>query len=147
MMNERITTIMTPHPVSVSPSDTLEDVKRLLLHSRIHHLPVVDGDQLVGLITTYDLWRQDQDFADYGSIKASEIMTTRLAKLSPDDKVGTAAELFLDKRIHALPVVQDGRLLGIVTSFDVLKYNFRKEYPRPILFADIYYQDQRRAAS
>lgn len=148
MMNDKVSTIMTPRPLTVAPDDTLEDVKHLFFTQRVHHLPVVAGGQLVGLVTTYDLWKQDENFSDYAAIKVDEIMSTRLARLSPDDKVGTAAELFLDKRIHALPVVNDrGSLVGIVTSFDVLRYNFRKEYPRPILFADIYYQGQRSYAS
>ena len=141
MMNELVNTIMTSNPITVSPQATLEDVKTIFLNSRIHHLPVTVEGRLVGLVTTYDLWRQDQNFADYSKITVGEIMTTRLAKITPEDKVGTAAELFLDKRLHALPVVTEGdRLVGIVTSFDVLRYNFRREYPKPILFADVYYQ-------
>lgn len=47
-------------------------------------------------------------------------------KLEPEDKIGTAAELFLDNRFHALPVVSDGYLVGLVTTFDVLRYEFKK---------------------
>lgn len=148
MMNEKVTTIMTPSPVTVGPSASLDEVKNIFMARRIHHLPVVRRGELIGLVTTYDLWQQDENFKDYGTITVQEVMTTRLAKISPSDKVGTAAELFLNKNIHALPVVdEDGQLLGIVTSFDILRYSFRKEYPRPILFADVYYSGQRQIAS
>jgi CBS domain-containing protein len=62
-------------------------------------------------------------------------MTHRIAKLELDDKVGTAAEIFLENRFHALPIVDENdHLLGIVTTFDVLKYEFEKEYPKERTF-------------
>lgn len=55
-------------------------------------------------------------------------MTTGVVRISPIDKIGTAAELFLDNRFHALPVVaEENRLLGIFTSFNILLYEFKKE--------------------
>jgi CBS domain-containing protein len=148
MMNEKVTTIMTPSPITVGPSASLEEVKDIFMARRVHHLAVVQAGELLGLVTTYDLWQQDENFKDYSSIAVEEIMTTKLAKISPNDKVGTAAELFLNKNIHALPVVGEyDQLLGIVTSFDILRYSFRKAYPRPILFAEVYYSGQRQAAS
>jgi len=56
-------------------------------------------------------------------------MTKHVATLEPEDKVGSAAELFLENLFHAVPIVKDGVLQGIVTSFDVIKYEFHKEYP------------------
>ena len=56
-------------------------------------------------------------------------MTTKLATLEPSDKVGSAAEIFLEHLFHAVPIVKDGELVGIITSFDVMKYEFRKAYP------------------
>lgn len=138
MMNEPVSSIMTTNPVALHPDHTLADVQGIFTKNRIHHLPVVDEGKLVGLITTYDLWKQDLPFDQYSQKTVGEIMTTRLAKIRPHDKVGTAAELFLDNRFHALPVVEDGRLVGIVTSFDVLRYEFIKEYQQPILYKDIY---------
>ena len=137
MMNEPIKSIMTRNPVSLPVESSLADVMRVFANQRIHHLPVVDNKRLVGLITTYDLWRQDTPFENYANIKVTDVMTRRLAKISPDDKIGTAAELFLDKRIHALPVVEEGVLVGIVTSFDVLRYEFKKEYKSAILYKDV----------
>jgi len=64
-------------------------------------------------------------------------MSTKLVKIEPDDKVGTAAELFLDNRFHALPVVAEGKLVGLVTTFDMLKYEFKKEYKEAILYKDV----------
>ena len=56
-------------------------------------------------------------------------MTKRLATLEPDEKIGAAAEVLLEHLFHAVPITLDGDLVGIVTTFDILKYEFSKEYP------------------
>lgn len=145
MMNEFVHTIMIKELITLSPKNTLSDVRRIFLNKRIHHLPVIDEGKLVGLITTYDLWKTDISITEYDNIFVSQVMTTKLLKISPDDKIGTAAELFLDNRFHALPVVQDGILVGLVTSFDILRYEFKKEYPQPILFKEVLEQGLRAA--
>ena len=130
MMNEPLSSIMTTDIVTVNPGDTLQTVKDILFSKRIHHLPVVDGRKLVGIITTYDLVRLDQPFSEYENIRVKEVMTTKMATLEPHEKIGSAAEIFLENLFHGLPVVNEaGELLGIVTTFDVLKYEFDKEYP------------------
>lgn len=138
MMNELITSIMTKNPVSLKPDSTLAEVHDLFAANRIHHIPITDASgDLMGLITTYDLWKLNLPFENYKEMKVSEVMSTKLAKISTSDKVGTAAELFLDNRFHAIPVVENNKLLGIVTSFDVLKYCFKKEYDAPILYKEV----------
>lgn len=138
MMNEFVQTIMTRNPITISERGTLEDVKKLFDQNRIHHLPVInDEGDLLGLITTYDLWRLNRNFDDYQQISVKDVMNVKFAKVGSDDKVGTAAELFLDRRFHALPVVDGKKLVGIVTSFDVLRYEFRREYEKPILYEDV----------
>ncbi len=135
MMNEQVRRIMTQNPISVNPQDSISTATALLKGSRIHHLPVVDnGNILVGMVTIYDLWNNQSP--DKTSV--SDIMSTSTIKITPLDKVGTAAELFLDKRFHALPVVNlRGELKGMVTSFDVLKYEFKREYKIPILYKEV----------
>jgi CBS domain-containing protein len=138
MMNEQIRSIMTKAPVTVSPESTLSDVLDLFKKRRVHHLPVTKNNKLVGLVTTYDLWKFNQQQENYKHIHVSEVMSTNLCKISPIDKVGTAAELLMDKRFHALPVVNlRGELKGIVTSFDIMKYTLNKAYPNPILYKEV----------
>jgi acetoin utilization protein AcuB len=138
MMNEAISTIMTKNPISLVPHDTLDMVKSIFAKYRIHHLPVVDGRKLVGILTTYDMWKLNTTFDQYSTIKVEDVMNKKIAVVEAEDKIGTAAELFLDNRFHALPVVENGNLVGIVTSFDVLKYEFLKEYPNPILYKEVF---------
>lgn len=143
MMNEAIHTIMTKNPISLSPKHTIADVESLFKHHRIHHLPVVDEGRLIGLVTTYDLWNHRS--SDPTKIFVTDVMNTRIIRISPDDKIGTAAELFLDNSFHALPVVQDDKLVGIVTTFDVLKYEFKKEYDNIILYKHVFDKNLRTA--
>lgn len=128
-MNEPLSSIMTRNVITAGPNDKLSVARDIFMRDRVHHLPIVDGRKLVGILTTYDLFKFQGHNGNYDTAKIRDIMTTHLATLEPEDKVGSAAELFLENLFHAVPVVKDGDLLGIVTSFDVLKYEFRKEYP------------------
>ncbi len=129
MMNEPLSSIMTRNVITAGPNDRLSVAHDIFMNNRVHHLPIVDGRRLVGILTTYDLFKHQLQNGKHGDIFLKEIMTTHVATLEPDDKVGSAAELFLENLFHAVPIVKGGDLQGIVTSFDVLKYEFRKEYP------------------
>jgi CBS domain-containing protein len=138
MMNERVSTIMIKNLITLTPESTLAEVSEIFSTRKIHHIPVLEGGTLAGLITIYDLWRKNVLHEDYPKIKVVDVMSKKLIKLEPEDKIGTAAELFLDNRFHALPVVDGEKLVGLITTFDVLKYSFKKEYPDPILYKDVF---------
>jgi CBS domain-containing protein len=129
MMNEPLSSIMTFNVITVGPDDKLSSARDVFMKNRVHHLPVVIGKKLVGILTTYDLFKFVQKNGDYESTLIKDVMTTHIATLEPEDKVGSAAELFLENLFHAVPIVKDNELIGIVTSFDVIKYEFHKEYP------------------
>lgn len=129
-MNEPLSTIMTRDLITLSKNDTLAKANELLKTKRIHHLPVVEDGNLIGLITTYDLFKLRFDKEHYDEVKIDEVMTRKLATLEPTDKIGTAAEIFMAHLFHAVPIVEGNKLMGIVTTHDLLKYCFRKEYER-----------------
>ncbi len=135
MMNEPLSSIMTANLITVQPSDKLTAVQHILTTKRIHHVPVVEGKRLVGLLTTYDLFKLCRSGEDYDQIEVRDVMTTRLATLEPEDKVGSASEVFLENLFHAIPIVKDDELVGIVTTLDVLRYSYEKEYPRQVSVA------------
>ncbi|MEM6877572.1 MAG: CBS domain-containing protein [Bacteroidota bacterium] len=139
MMNEEVRTIMSKEVRTVSPSDTIEQVSQLMQNERLQQLPVVDAQgHLVGLITSYDLWRCSITPDCNESNSVSDIMTTHIVKLAPKDKVGTAAELFMDRRFKTLPVVNlRNELKGVITAFDLIRYSIKKEYPDPILYQEV----------
>jgi len=129
-MNEPISSIMTTKVVTVRPDDTLEAVKDILFFKKVHHIPVVEGHRLVGIITSYDLVKLGRCQEEYRQIKVKEVMTEKVATLEPEEKIGAAAQIFLENLFHGIPIVNEDRdLVGIVTSLDVLRYNFHKAYP------------------
>ena len=137
MMNEEVRTIMSTKVTTAGPNETVGNVLKTMERKRLQQLPVVEAGKLVGLITTYDLWQHCRDNPDCEKRLVRDVMTQAVVKLAPKDKVGTAAELFMDRRFKTLPVVNlRDELKGVVTAFDVIKYSFKKEYPEPILYAE-----------
>lgn len=136
MMNEQVRRIMTTNPHTASPSQSIQEIIQIMDQNEINQLPVVDNGKLVGMITTHDLWKHCRHHGNNSLVQ--DVMTTNVIKITPLDKVGTAAELFMDRRFKTLPVVNlRNELKGVVTSFDVMKYTLKKEYPTPILYANV----------
>ena len=135
MMNEPLSTIMTRDVITATQDDNLTVARQIFLKNKVHHLPIVNGSNLVGILTTYDLFKLNgsHNGKNLEEMTIKDVMTKRVATLEPDDKIGSAAELFLENRFHAVPIVKDGILQGIVTSFDVIKYEFTKEYPTQVI--------------
>lgn len=130
MMNEYISTIMSTEVITLDVNDNLGRVVDILKKNRVHHLPVVDGKKLVGIVTSWDLLKLNKTFEEYPTINVSDIMTKKVATLEPDMHIGSVAEVLLENLFHAIPIVNDDHeLVGIVTAFDVLRYEHDKEYP------------------
>ncbi len=133
MMNEPLSSIMTTKVITAGPDDKLSVARDVFMKNRVHHLPIVRGTRLVGILTTYDMFKLIDSGHDYHNVLIKDVMTQKVATLEPKDKVGSAAELFLENLFHAVPIVENGELKGIVTSFDVIKYEFHKEYPTQVI--------------
>ncbi len=131
MMNEQLQLLMTTEVVTLTPENTLGDAREILLKKRIHHIPIVDaGNKLVGMVTSWDIFKLGKSADELADIKISDVMTKKLATLEPDSHLGAAAEVLMTHLFHAIPIVDDDHVLkGIVTTYDLLKYAFRKEYP------------------
>ncbi|HJW30401.1 MAG TPA: CBS domain-containing protein, partial [Saprospiraceae bacterium] len=119
MMNEPVSSIMSRNVVTAGPNDKLSVAREIFMRDKVHHLPIVDGRKLVGILTTYDMFKVRGNSVDYDKILIKDVMTTHMATLEPEEKVGVAAELFLENLFHAVPIVKDGELQGLVTAFDV----------------------------
>lgn len=140
MLNEEVRRIMTKDPPVAHPEDTIRDVTNLMLEKRLQQMPVVDDNNvLVGMITSYDLWRNQRESSDFDEKRVRDVMTTKVLVITPKDKVGTAAELFMDRRFKTLPVVNlRHELKGVITAFDVIRHTLTREYPRPILYSEVF---------
>ncbi len=131
MMHERLHSIMTREVVTLRVDQTVAEAYTMVRNRRFHHLPVVDNDgKLVGIITSFDLLKMGVCPDEYSQYMISDVMTTHVAYLSPEDQIGAAAEVFMEHLFHGLPICDDEmRLVGIVTTHDILKYEYFKEYP------------------
>ncbi len=120
-----IDTIMTTDLITVPPSATLAEARELMHDHRIHHLPVVDNDGLVGLLTLTDVLaasdsrlRAKDSRMRARNITISEVMTTDIATVDVSASLRQAA-LFLEKhKIGCLPVMSGDKLTGIITDTD-----------------------------
>jgi acetoin utilization protein AcuB len=123
--------IMQTEVTTATPATKIPAVLRLLERRRVRHLPVVEGDTLVGFISDRDLKQAMLSLAattDGGGLAraedrlaAADIMTRTITTIGPMFAVEDAARLMVTKRISALPVTEGDRLLGIVSETDVLQ--------------------------
>jgi CBS domain-containing protein len=135
--------VMTRAPMSVSPQTPIVEAARLMLQHRISGLPVTDGKgAVVGLITEGDLLRRAEtgterhrspwltflvapgrlahDYASANARKVAEAMTTDVAVVAPSDDLAVVVGLMEKRRIKRIPVVENGKLVGIVSRADLV---------------------------
>ncbi|MBI2879272.1 MAG: CBS domain-containing protein [Candidatus Rokubacteria bacterium] len=127
----RVKDWMSRAPITVPPDTSVSDARRVMEQRRIRHLLVTDQDRLVGIITDRDIrltlpspatslsvWEINYLLA---KLTVGEVMSRQLITVGPDRPVEEAAERMLDHRIGALPVLEGGRLVGILTETDLLR--------------------------
>jgi CBS domain-containing protein len=143
MMNHPVSEIMTKKLITVLPTDPIGMVKDIFDNHIIHHIPVVRHLDCVGIISKTDFYKaihdsrfespkkaESENVKIYENFKAEDLMTKKLVKIGPDDKIGTAVELFLENYFRALPIINDeNEIVGIVSSYDILKLFFHEAYP------------------
>lgn len=135
---EPISHIMTKSVITVSQNDDLKNVVEKLKSNSIRHLPVVNGKDVVGIISRTDINRltfgalfDGQDGADEAILEMltiPQVMTSKPKTVSSDLIIRDLAEIFVKEEFHAAPVVDKGELKGIVTTTDVLKYFLEENY-------------------
>lgn len=135
MMNQEVREIMNANPETAGPEQDVAELSLQMLSKGLQQMPVVESGKLLGMVTTYDLWKRYENMTTLAGLKVRDVMNTKVIKISPKDKVGTAAELFADKRFKTLPIVNtENELKGTITAFDIIKVVFNAEYDNKILF-------------
>jgi acetoin utilization protein AcuB len=132
---------MTPDPVTIDPHTTLPEANRLMKECNIRRLPVVEKGKLVGIITLSDIREASPSQATALSIyelnfllarlTVGEIMTRDPVTVTPDTSIEAAARLMLEHKIGSLPVIDNARLLGIITESDIFRLLVTQGEPRP----------------
>jgi len=127
--------LMTPTPITIGPLESLQDAMELMHRRRVRHLPVVDGAKLVGLLTDRDLRRAapsplvptENPGALMEQTTVERVMVKEPQTIAPGQPLREALQLLVDKKYGALPVMEQGRLVGIVTPIDVMRHFLKKE--------------------
>lgn len=129
-MAKTVRDIMSAEVTTLGRNDTLLLAKDIMNLGRIRHFPVVEDDELVGVVSQRDLYRASLGTVmQYGekaqrafleSVVVKEIMADPIS-IGPDATVQDAARLMMEHKIGCLPVLEDDRLVGIVTETDMLQ--------------------------
>ena len=126
----KVVDIMTKDPLTVMPTETIGQADELMNTNKIRQLPVVQGKDLVGIVTDRDirtflsgsLFESVEVRENALNTKVREIMTTEPMTVSADDDLQEAVEIMIDEKIGGIPVVDEAEgLVGIVTYVDVLR--------------------------
>lgn len=122
---------MTKQPFSANVGMTLREVDNILNEHSIRHIPVVSGDELVGIISKTDLERisfvigmegNRLKTEVYDQFTIEQVMTKNVQTLDKEDTIKDAAEMLSFGAFHAVPVVDNKKLIGIVTTTDLINY-------------------------
>jgi CBS domain-containing protein len=131
--NEPVTKIMSTNLVTVHHGDPISKVRKLIQEYGMHHVPVVSGDQLVGIISNSDILRVsfgDAFNADVRTVDATldhtmtieQLMQKEVVSLTEHSTIREAAEILALGKFHSLPVLNGGKIVGMVTSTDLIRY-------------------------
>jgi acetoin utilization protein AcuB len=121
---------MTPHVHTVAPSTTIGEAIRMARTNGIRHLPVLEDERVVGIVTERDLrlaapplWSEHRDelLQALETKKVGEIMARRVITAGPDMPVEEAAKVLWENRIGCLPIIENETLVGILTETDLLR--------------------------
>ncbi|MBM4295842.1 MAG: CBS domain-containing protein [Deltaproteobacteria bacterium] len=126
----KVRDIMTKEVATLDINDELSLANDIMRLGRIRHLPVVDGTRLAGIISERDLFRSSLAQAlGYGTkatrdimktLRIKDVMVAAVVTVLPDARLCDAVRLMLQKKIGCLPVVEDNRLVGLITETDIL---------------------------
>ena len=129
MKTTSVSSIMTAKVVCVSPEQKLIDVKHIYEKRKFHHhIPVIKNEKLVGMVSLIDFMYRikgaglDDNNKVYTELSVKDIMTAKPKFSSSSASVEEVARKFAEGKFNALPIVDDGKVVGIVTTVDVIKF-------------------------
>jgi CBS domain-containing protein len=126
----KVVDVMTNNPLTITAAETVGQADEFMSENNIRQIPVVDGHELVGIVTDRDIRSflsgallADPDRREKAlRTEVRDIMTTEPLFLAPDDDLEEAVEMLIEQKFGALPVVDEAEgLVGIVSYVDVLR--------------------------
>ena len=133
MKSNSIKLVMTKDVISVSPEQNLLDVKHIYEKKRWHHhIPVLENEKLVGMVSLIDFMYNivgagiNDDHEVYKKLKVKDIMTQNPFHLTTSASVEDVAKVLSTQHFHAVPILENGKLVGIVSTDDIINYYLNK---------------------
>jgi len=131
--NVPVSTIMTNNVIKLNVTDSLAKAEKLFKEKKIRHIPVMNGNKIIGMLSYTDLLKisiadtldeneEEIDIAVYNVFTIQQVMAKNLVCISPDTSIKEAAEILATREFHALPVTENGDLAGILTTTDLIRY-------------------------
>ena len=128
-----VESIMTRNLITLNVTDGLEKAEHLLKKHNIRHIPVVNAGKIVGMLSTNDIHRisfADGAYREEGTIASSvyemftvkDLMRASLTTVNASQPISEVAEIFIKEKYHSLPVLEGEKLVGLVTTTDVIKF-------------------------
>ncbi len=134
MKTNPISSIMTKNVVCVSPDQKIVDVKHIYEKQKFHHhIPVIKNEELVGIVSLIDFMYKikgaglDDNNAVYTELTVKDIMTTNPHYSTPDKSIEDIASELAKGNYRAIPIVEDKKVVGIVSTADIIKYFLNKQ--------------------
>ncbi|NVJ89875.1 MAG: CBS domain-containing protein [Flavobacteriaceae bacterium] len=127
-----VSEIMTTNVITLKSDDKLETAERIFNEKHIRHIPITDKGKIVGMLSYSDILRlsfgdvtNDEFEIDsfiYEMFTIKQLMAKNLTMVTPETSIKEVAQMLVEKEFHALPIVKEDELLGIVTSTDLSRY-------------------------
>jgi len=128
-----VSAIMTKDVITLSHQDNLETAERLFKSNHIRHIPIVEGKTIIGMLSYSDLLRisfadaiddneSNVDTTVYNLFTIAQVMAKNLVSVSSSTTIKEVAEILSKKEFHAIPVVKEEKLVGIVTTTDLINF-------------------------
>jgi CBS domain-containing protein len=130
---EPVSKIMTAQVVTINLTNSLSEAEALFNKHKIRHIPVVSGEKLIGMLSLTDLLRisfvdnygDDEGIVDtavYNMLSVEQVMVSKPVAVAAELSIKEVAEILATREFHALPVTEGDKLVGIVTTTDLIKY-------------------------
>ncbi len=145
----KVSDIMTKRVLTAKKDDPIKEVAKLIYENRISGIPIVDNEnRLVGIVSEKDILksmypsydeffedplpnmdfeRMEERYKDAGNHQVKEIMTSNVLTLPPDTPILKAASTMILKRVRRIPIIESGKLVGIISQGDIHQAIFQKE--------------------
>lgn len=127
-----VSEIMTKELITLNVHNSLADAKKIFEKNKIRHIPIVSEKSIVGMLSYADILKisfpdttldeKNIETIVYDMFTIEQVMTKNLYLVPSNSTIKEVTSLISEKGFHALPVVEDGELVGIITSTDLLKY-------------------------